>query len=89
MKRNICLCYGLANKVRDTNERQHTGSRTGGEKLTDTENKNPGKMKLSHKDKVATKELKIKCKVQIDEHTGTKTRQEYKEQTHKHTLMRG
>lgn len=46
-------------------------------------------MKLSQKDKVATKELKRKCKVQINEHTGTKTRQEYKEQTHKHTLMRG
>lgn len=38
-------------------------------------------MKLSQKDKVATKELKRKCKVQINEHTGTKARQ--------HTLMRG
>lgn len=38
-------------------------------------NKNPGKTKLSHRDKVATKELKTKCKVQINEHTGTKTRQ--------------
>lgn len=81
MKRNICLCYGLANKVRTRVQTIHR-KQDGGRKVDrHRKNKNPGKKKLSHKDKVATKELKIKCKVQIDEHTGTKARQ--------HTLMRG